>query len=93
MCLLECKKWARKTDQGYSPGQNGVHASSALPAGDCSFSSNDWLDDSGVDDAEEECSGIQSTQHIGKLPLSASAAHHMRTWIWAQALRLTQRGL
>ncbi len=61
------------TDQSHSPRQNRVHASSALPVGDSPFPTNNSLDDSCIDDAEEERSSIQSTQHIGQLPLGALA--------------------
>ena len=60
------------TDQSHSPWQNRVHASSALPVGDSPLPTDNRLDDSGVDDAEEECSSVQSTQYIGQLPLGAS---------------------
>ena len=58
------------TYQRQGEREDGVHASGTLPVGDCALCCNDRLDDSGVDDAEEEGGSIQGSQHISQPSLS-----------------------
>ena len=58
------------TYQRQGEREDGVHASGTLPVGDGTLCCNDRLDDSGVDDAEEEGGSIQGSQHISQPSLS-----------------------
>lgn len=59
--------------QSKSEGEDGVHAGCPLTVGDSTLCCNDRLDDCGVDDTEEECGGIQGTQHVCETSLCCPA--------------------